>query len=112
MGRHRKHMGNDIKRGLQVLDVVRGLEERVDTELRHAAIAVKLRGQGAKATVTITLSLTSEGGDQLTIKGRCKSSLPVDETPPSIMFLTEDGEMTRKDPSQLLLEEAANEQTR
>lgn len=97
---------------MNALDVLAALrrgkfKDTLQEELRDLVDAV--RATGKKGTITIALTIESVGGDddnsQLSIGDKITVKVPQPTTGQTYMYVTADGDLTRRDPRQRDLED-------
>lgn len=91
---------------LSIVEVIQSLDgggdvERLKEELEQVVRDVKARG--GKGSVTLTMNVESFSDVQVVIKAKITSKSPDTQPGPTIFFTTDEGHLTRKDPSQMPL---------
>jgi hypothetical protein len=80
--------------------------DELTEEMAKLVQTVRERGKAGELTLKVKLKPAGKGeSDMLVLEHAISTKLPPRERPQTIMFATEDGELTRRDPRQMDLED-------
>jgi hypothetical protein len=85
----------ELRAGCAIEDASERLEECIQS----------VRQTGKPATMTITLTLKPAGNGRVFVQDKCEAKRPLPVHEDTLFFLTEGGELTRRDPRQMTLSE-------
>lgn len=89
----------------QLLDSVRGGMLRHDLDDKVRELVRQVEETGKKGKIALELTINPAGQGRVEIGSQIKTSAPVPTTESALFYITESGELSRRDPRQLSLPE-------